>query len=143
VRGSLGILLAGALAVGPRATAEQPMEPAVLTPRPVHRFWDRTNTALFAGVAASRAFDYASTRHFRARGNNEILLTNAIVDDKPLFIGIELAGLAASIGVSAWLHHQGHHKLERWLSVVHIGVTTFGAVRNYSLPPARPSAQKR
>jgi hypothetical protein len=100
-----------------------------------HAFWDKSNVLLFSGVAASRALDFASTQHFRARGNNEILLTNDIVDNKPLFTGIELAGVALSIGVSAWLHHHDHHKLERWVSIVHIGVTTFGAVRNYRLTP--------
>jgi hypothetical protein len=98
-----------------------------------HRFWDRTNVALFVGVGASRALDYASTRDFRARGLNEILLTNDIVDNKPLFIGIEIAGTALSIGASGWLHRHHHHSLERWLSVVHIGVTSFGAIRNYNL----------
>jgi hypothetical protein len=100
---------------------------------PPHRFWDKTNTALFVGVAGSRAFDYASTRYFRRRGVHEWLLNDAMVDDKPLFIAIEAAGTAAQIGAAAWLHHRGHHKLERWISVVHIGITTFGACRNYSL----------
>src|SRR5215467_3261993 len=30
-----------------------------------HRFWDRTNIALFGGVAAMRALDYASTRNMQ------------------------------------------------------------------------------
>jgi hypothetical protein len=100
---------------------------------PPHRFWDTANVALFAGVGASRALDYASTRHFRRRGANEILLNNRIVDDKPLFIGIEAAGTVLQIGACAWLHAHDHHKTERWISVVHIGVTTFGAARNYTL----------
>jgi hypothetical protein len=118
---------AAALSLTTTAAADE------LKPPPPHRFWDTTNVVLFTGVAGSRAFDYASTRHFRRRGANEILLNNAIVDDKPLFIGIEAAGTALHIGVCAWLHAHGHHKVERWLSVVHIGITTFGAVRNYGL----------
>ena len=100
---------------------------------PAHRFWDGQNVALFAGVAASRGLDYASTRDFRSRGINEALLTNSIVDDKPLFVTIEIVGVAASVGASAWLHSHRHHSLERAVSFVHIGVTTFGAVRNYHL----------
>jgi len=100
---------------------------------PVHPFWDTTNICLFTGVGASRALDYASTENFRARGLNEILLTNHIVDNKPLFVSIEAGGTALSMGVSYWLHVHSHHKLERALSVVHIGITTFGAVRNYNL----------
>lgn len=103
-----------------------------------HPFWDRTNCELFAGVAAVRTMDYVSTRHFRSRGANEILLSNSIVDNKPLFAGIEVAGTAASIGVSYLFHRTGHHKLERWVSIVHIGVGTFGDARNYTLAGSRP-----
>jgi len=80
-----------------------------------------------------RALDFASTQHFRERGHNEILLTNGIVDNKPLFATIELAGTAASIGVAYLLHRAEHHRLERWVSIVHIGVASFGDIRNYGL----------
>jgi hypothetical protein len=103
------------------------------SPPPPHRFWDATNVCLFAGVGASRALDYASTEHFRAKGFREILLTNRIVDNKPLFATIEVGGTALSIGASRFLHAKNRHTLERALSVVHIGITTFGAVRNYNL----------
>src|SRR5271169_3456589 len=98
-----------------------------------HKFWDQENVALFAGVTVARAVDFTSTQHFRERGVNEILLTNGMVDNKPLFAGVEAAGVAASIGLSYWLHHTGHHRAERWVSVVHIGVATFGDIRNYGL----------
>ena len=104
-------------------------------PAQPHKFWDRENICLFAGVGGARMLDYASTRHLRDQGNNEILLTNAIVDNRPLFVGIELAGTAASIGVSYLFHRTGHHSLERWVSIVHIGVGTGGSIRNYLLKP--------
>ena len=98
-----------------------------------HRFWDRENDFLFAGVGASRAFDYASTLNLRRRGDVEIFLTNSIVDNHPLFAGIEAAATATSIGVSYLFHRTGHHRLERWTSIVHIGVAVGGAARNYAL----------
>ncbi len=98
-----------------------------------HKFWDGENVAVFTGVAAVRALDFTSTQHFRVRGVNEILLTNGIVDNKPLFAGIEIAGTAVSIGLCYWLHRKGHHRAERWVSIVHIGVGTFGDIRNYGL----------
>jgi hypothetical protein len=101
-----------------------------------HPFWDKDNIVLFAGVGAGRALDYLSTRHFRNRGVNEWLLTNSIVDNKPLFAGIEVAGVAASIGVSYLFHRSGHHKLERWVSVVHIGAGVGGSVWNYTRKPS-------
>jgi hypothetical protein len=109
----------------PAPTPAQPSAP--------HRFFDAENDWLFVGVAASRVLDYTSTRSFRSRGLHEALLTDRIVDNKPLFISIEAAGTAASIGLSYIFHRTNHHKLERWVSVLHIGVSTVGTVRNYRL----------
>jgi len=100
-----------------------------------HRFWDRRNAALFAGVGAARALDYASSQHFRAQGINERFLTNRIVDNKPLFVSLEVGGAFASIGLAYLFHRSGHHKLERWTSILHIGVGAGGAARNYNLKP--------
>ena len=99
----------------------------------VHSFWDRENDLLFAGVGAGRALDYASTLNLRRRGINEAFLTNSIVDNHPLFAGIEVAATMASVGVSYVFHRTGHHRLERWTSIVHFGVATGGAIRNYAL----------
>ena len=85
--------------------------------------------------------DYASTRHFRVRGVDEWLLSNSIVDNKPLFLGIEAAGTAASMGVSYLLHRTGHHKLERWVSIIHIGIGVGGSIRNYTLSAPTPPVQ--
>jgi hypothetical protein len=99
-------------------------------PTKEHRFWDKENSWLFADVDASWTLDYFSTLNLRRRGDQEILLTNDIVDNHAAFAVIEAAGAGASIGASYSFHHYGHHKLERWTSIVHIGPTTSGAVRN-------------
>src|SRR5438477_7258039 len=96
-----------------------------------HRFWDRKNALLFSGVGVFRALDYASTRNMRARGRQEILLSNWVVDNRPLFIGIEAAGTGLSIGLSYLMHRTGHHKLERLISIGHISGAAFGDARNY------------
>jgi hypothetical protein len=100
-----------------------------------HRFWDATNAGLFAGVGGARALDYASTVGFRSRGVNEILLSKSTVDNHALFAGIEAAGVAASIGVAYLFHRSGHHKMERWVSIVHISVGVGGSIRNFRLQP--------
>ena len=107
-----------------------------LSPKP-HLFWDRTNLWLFSGVTLSRAADYASTRNMQARGREEVLLPDDVVNNSAGFAGLESAGTAASVGLSYWMHRTGHHKLERWVSIAHIGVTGFGVARNYSLPTNR------
>jgi hypothetical protein len=117
---------------GQTAPVKKPVKPAV------HRFWDTENILLFAGVAAARGLDYASTLNIRRRGINEAFLTNAIVDDHPEFAAIEAAATAASIGVSYIFHATGHHRLERWVSYVHIGVAVGGAIRNYALKTPHP-----
>jgi hypothetical protein len=103
-----------------------------------HRFWDKKNDWLFAGVGAARTFDYFSTLNLRRRGDQEILVTNDLVDNHAAFAVVEAAGTGVSIGVSYLFHHYGHHKLERWTSIVHFGLTTSGAVRNYCLKTAHP-----
>jgi len=110
----------------------------IARPETEHRFWDSTNIWLFSGVGASRALDYSSTLNMRRRGRQEILLNNDVVDNHAAFAAIEAAGTAVSIGAAYVFHRTGHHKLERWTSIIHISATTAGAVRNYSLKTAHP-----
>ena len=126
------LLLSLPIAAQEAGSSAPPPEPPS-APVPQHRFWDRTNILLFSGVAASRALDYTSTRHFQARGDNEVLIPDDVVNNSAGFAALEAAGTAASVGISYIFHRYGHHKMERWVSIVHIGVTAFGDVRNYSL----------
>lgn len=103
-----------------------------------HRFWDKENDWLFAGVGAARTLDYFSTLNMRRRGRAEILLTNDVVDNDAAFRLVEAAGTGVSIGTSYLFHRYGHHKLERWTSKIHFGLATSGAVRNYCLKTAHP-----
>ena len=114
-----------------------PVEPPARLPS--HRFWDRTNLLLFSGVGAMRALDYASTRNMQRRGREEILLPDDVVNNSAGFAALEAAGTATSIGLSYWMHRTGHHALERWISIVHISVTGFGVIRNYSLDSHHPA----
>src|SRR5436190_8786730 len=130
--GSVAVLF---LALAP-AMAEDANVPAAPVPR--HRFFDRTNVLLFSGVAVFRGLDYASTRNMQARGREEILLPDDVVNNSAGFASLEAAGTMTSVGLSYLFHRTGHHKLERWLSIGHIGVTGFGVVRNYSLESQHP-----
>jgi hypothetical protein len=133
-------LLAAAQQVGP-APAVLPDAPSLASVTPVatkpglqsHAFWDHKNAWLFSGVAVFRGLDYTSTRNMRDRGRQEILLTNWVVDNKPLFIGIEAAATGLSIGLSYAMHRTGHHKVERLISIGHISGAAFGDARNYAL----------
>jgi hypothetical protein len=117
-----------------RVYAPKAAKPAIT--RNEHRFWDKENDLLFSGVAAMRTMDYFSTLNMRRRGRQEIFLTNEAVDNHAGFAFIEAGATGVSIGASYLFHRYGHHKLERWTSIVHIGLAGAGAVRNYSLKTA-------
>ena len=141
--GSLLLVLLMTLVLTPfPAQAQQPAATPSSAPAPIpdapsknppHAFWDRTNILLFSGVAVFRGLDYASTRNFLARGREEILIPDDIVNNSAAFVSLEAAATLTSVGLSYWMHRANHHKVERWISIVHIGVTGFGVVRNYSL----------
>jgi hypothetical protein len=109
-------------------------------PKKTHGFWDKENDWLFAGVGASRTLDYFSTLNMRRRGRQEIFLTNDVVDNHPAFAAIEASATGVSIGAAYLFHRYGHHKLERWTSIVHMGLATTGSVRNYCLKTAHFAA---
>jgi len=118
-------------------TGQSPAQNAPDAPE-THHFWDRKNALLFSGIAAFRGLDYASTRNMQARGREEILLPDDVVNNSAGFASLEAAGTMTSVGLSYLFHRTGHHKLERWLSIGHIGVTAFGVARNYSLKSEHP-----
>jgi hypothetical protein len=122
-------------AAAPKVTIDQHL------PQREHRFWDKKNAWLFAGVGASRTLDYFSTLNMRHRGRQEAFLTNDAVDNHAAFAAIEAAATGVSIGTSYLFHRYGHHKLERWTSIVHFGLATTGAVRNYCLETRRSPAR--
>ena len=111
---------------------QQPVNPKVPAAAS-HRFFHKENRWLFAGVAMTRAADFASTKNFRSRGRDEILLNNDVVDNTPAFVAVQAGGVAVSVGLSYLFHRTGHHKIERWVSIVHISVGGFGVARNFML----------
>jgi len=133
-----------ALADAPSASVSVAPPAAVISEVPrtgatvTHRFWDNENVLLFSGVAAFRALDFTSTKNFLARGRTEVLIPDDIVDNNAGFAGLEAAATATSIGISYVFHRTGHHKMERWLSIVHMSVTAFGDAHNYALKSKHP-----
>ncbi len=130
----LGFLLLAFAAVAQETP--RPPAPPSLPDKPItttHRFWDRENILLFSGIAVFRGLDYASTRNMQARGREEILLPDDVVNNSAGFASLEAAATMTSVGISYIFHRTGHHKLERWLSIGHISVTGFGVARNYAL----------
>lgn len=127
----------------PDAPTPATQESSVLQPAPTqsastHAFWDKENIWLFSGVAAFRALDYASTRNMQARGREEILIPDDVVNNSAGFASLEAAATMTSVGISYIFHRTGHHKLERWVSIIHMSATATGDARNYALKSKHP-----
>jgi len=125
----------GALAQGPvldTPSASIQPDPAPIAVHPsaegTHRFWDKQNTMLFAGVIAADSADFAVTYSNLQHGGTEL---NPLVR----VFGRSFGGLAANftgesagtLALSYFFHKTGHHKMERYVSMVNIG-TSSGAV---------------
>jgi hypothetical protein len=49
----------------------------------------------------------------------------------PAFATIEVAGAGSSILASYLFHRSEHHKLERWISYIHMSIAAIGVERNF------------
>lgn len=93
-----------------------------------HRFFDRSNTFLFAAVGASAAADFCVTRSNLARGGQEMNPVTRIFAGNNTALAFNFVGeTAGSIGISYLFHKTGHHRLERVTSFVNISAS-MGAV---------------
>lgn len=86
-----------------------------------HKFFDKPNIILFTTAVVGRSLDCYSTWRARSIGYQEVVLTNNFVDNKPLFAAYSAGAVGANIGVSYILHRLHQHKLERAITLVHIG----------------------
>jgi len=102
--------------------ANSPSEPSG------HKFWDRTNLALFSASAAFSAADFAVTWTNLQNGGRELNPVVRIFGKSAPGLALNFAGETAGvIGVSCFLHKTGHHKLERIVSIANIGASA-GAI---------------
>jgi hypothetical protein len=103
----------------------------VSLPQPVtseHKFWDRENKVLFFTAAALNGADFAVTRSNLQSGGRELNPVVRIFGRSTAGLAVNFAGeTAAVMSVSYFFHKTGHHKLERWVSLVNIS-SSAGAV---------------
>jgi hypothetical protein len=140
----IAVALLSVLGLCPTSVAQGPLPDApmpvpaiehasafVSLPQPMtseHKFWDRENKVLFFTAAALNGADFAVTRSNLQSGGREL---NPVVQ----IFGRSTPGLAVNfvaetagvVSVSYFFHKTGHHKLERWVSVVNIS-SSAGAV---------------
>jgi hypothetical protein len=103
----------------------------VSLPQPMtseHKFWDRQNKVLFFSAAALNGADFAITRSNLQSGGRELNPVVRIFGRSTAGLAVNFAGeTAAVMSVSYFFHKTGHHKLERWVSLVNIS-SSAGAV---------------
>jgi hypothetical protein len=129
----VGALCPSSLAQGPLPDAPKPgIQPA--TPAPLvqqqfslgeqHKFWDNGNRALFAGVIASNAADFAVTYTNLQSGGQELNPVVRVFGRSAQGLALNFGGQVAGVmGASYFLHKTGHHRLERLVPVVNIGAS--------------------
>lgn len=133
---TLGICPAS-VAQGPLPDAPVPV-PAVehgsafvSRPQPIateHKFWDRENKVLFFTAAALNSADFAVTRSNLQNGGRELNPVVRILGHSTSGLAINFIGETAGVvSLSYFFHKTGHHKLERWVSVVNV-TSSAGAV---------------
>lgn len=97
-----------------------------------HSFWDVQNDALFAAVAATSAMDFAVTRSNLQSGGKELNPVVRLFGRSTPGLAVNFCGeTAAVVGLSYFFHKTGHHKLERMVSAVNIGIS--GGAAGFSM----------
>jgi len=139
---AIAIAFLSVLGISPISVAQGPL-PDAPTPVPVvehasafvslpqptaseHRFWDRENKALFFTAAALSGADFAVTRSNLQNGGRELNPVVRIFGRSTAGLAVNFAGETAGVvSLTYFLHKTGHHKLERWVSVVNISSSAF------------------
>lgn len=132
-----GFVLVSFFSICPTSVAQGPLPEAptpfpavehdsafVSLPRPTaseHKFWDRENKLLFVTAAALNGADFAVTRSNLQSGGRELNPVVQIFGRSTPGLAVNFVGETAGVvSLSYFFHKTGHHKLERWVSVVNI-----------------------
>jgi hypothetical protein len=90
-----------------------------------HRFWDKTNIALFAATTSLCAADFTVTHQNLQSGGRELNPVVRVFGRSTGGLALNFTGeAAATVGLSYFFHKMGHHRLERAVSIVNIGMST-------------------
>jgi hypothetical protein len=126
---AVALLSAAAVAEQPgSASTSETIEPGIYSTSPTlpeapkpHRFWDKTNSFLFAGVAAVNTADFIVTRQNLQSGGQELNPVTRVFAGNTATLALNFAGeTVATMGIAYMFHRTGHYRLERMTSLVAI-----------------------
>jgi uncharacterized protein DUF5658 len=130
------ILAALIFLAGHAACAQQ----LTLPDAPSHRFFDRQNTAAFAGLGALVAADAVLTQRLINSGTAH----EANPMWRPLVkqgwageMAASALGYSAAVGVAYTFHKTGHHKMERWANWMTVAIEAGNVGHNASVAASR------
>jgi hypothetical protein len=101
----------------------KPVQPVMVPEVPSHaRFWDRENSILFTTSAAFTAADFVVTRNNLQNGGQELNPVTRVFGSSTAGLAVNFAGETAGVvGLSYMFHKTGHHKLERYVTMLNLG----------------------
>jgi hypothetical protein len=115
---SAALLQPAAMEPAPMVSSVQPTR---LPEAPSHRFWDRENSILFATNAAFSAADFVVTKDNLHGGGQELNPVTRVFSGSTAGLAVNFAGETAGVvGLSYFFHKTGHHKMERYISMLNI-----------------------
>jgi hypothetical protein len=111
----------------PLAVSTALVSPTSGGPEHPHRFFDKWNIGLFTGSAALDSADFAITRsNLQTAGGKELNPIVRMFGRSTAGLALNFAGEAVgTVGLSYFFHKTGHFKLERAVSMVNIGASSF------------------
>lgn len=114
------------------APMAQSFQPAPLPEASNHRFWDRENSILFVTSAAFSAADFVVTKDNLHAGGQELNPVTRVFTANTATLALNFAGETVGVvGLSYFFHKTGHHKMERYITMLNIGSS--GAAVTYDL----------
>lgn len=129
----LGLLLAlGALTIARCQTLPEAPKPHL----------DKTEWALLAADAGSRALDCYSTHQMLTRGYRELILPQAIADHAPVMALYSASAVAADSLIARRLS-RGHRRLARIVTMIDLGQDLPWAIHNLYLEPRQKTLKPR
>jgi len=124
---SLALLQPGPIETGAMEPVPmvKPVQPTAVPEAPSdHRFWDRENSLLFATSAAFSTADFFATRANLQKGGQELNPVTRVFSGSTAGLAMNFAGETAGVvGLSYFLHKTGHHKIERFVSMLNISAS--------------------
>ena len=105
-----------------------------------HRFFDRQNTAAFAGLGTLVAADAVLTQRLINSGTAHEanpLWRPMVKNGWPGEMAASTLGYSAALGVAYTFHKTGHHKMERWANWMTVALEAGNVGHNVSVAASR------